>query len=196
MDSETAAPEPDPTDDLLAPIVAERCRLLVVPPSVLDAVAAHPGVDLEWPGVGLLSGELTTTMPALHRIRQLRDDPDLLAWLVRAIVVPDTSQSTGLAVVGHLGGHDRPDDDGVVEVGYTLATTARGQGLATEAARAWFGWAHDHGARQARLSIQPTNVASQGVARRLGLEAGRGSWDEDDAAWEVVWEATLPLSTI
>jgi RimJ/RimL family protein N-acetyltransferase len=163
---------------------------------VLEHVAAAHGRSeaVEWAGVGTLEPELVDTMPALRRLAQLREDPDLHSWLLRVLVVDDATAATGVRIVGHLGGHGPPEEDGAVEVGYTIAAAERRQGLASEAARTWFTWAHERGAQLARLSTTPDNVASQGVARRLGLIEVGATWDEDDACWELVFEGALPLA--
>jgi len=183
-----------PSDDLAAPITSSRLRLVVVPPETLLAISElGPHDEVTWPGVGPVARELAETMPASMRIRQAESDPEIAAWLIRGIVVDDPSSDTGVRLIGHIGGHDRPDQHGMVEVGYTVAEAERGRGVATEAARAWFGWAHRHGASVARLSIEQRNAASIAIARRLGLHAGEQIWDEDDQVWEVVFEAPLPL---
>ncbi|MEJ7584755.1 MAG: GNAT family N-acetyltransferase [Acidimicrobiales bacterium] len=189
-------PDPDAAkraDDLSAPIVAERLRLVLIPADVLRAVTEQSDAAVEWPGVGAIASELTATMPAGMRARQIEADPDVAAWLLRGIVVSEPASTTGRRVAGHLGGHDRPDPSGMVEVGYTVAAADRRQGLAREGAAAWFAWAHRHGARTAQLSIEPGNAPSLAVARHLGLRGTRRVWDEDDQVWELVLTATLPL---
>ncbi|SDQ52929.1 GNAT family N-acetyltransferase [Quadrisphaera sp. DSM 44207] len=80
------------------------------------------------------------------------------------------------AFVGFVGLHRQrwfPED---VEIGWRLARTAWGAGLATEAARAWVASAHrDHGLRRLISITAPANAASLAVMRRLGMrEAARG----------------------
>ncbi|MFT3975456.1 MAG: GNAT family N-acetyltransferase [Amaricoccus sp.] len=63
-----------------------------------------------------------------------------------------------------------PPQDGALEVGWRLARAHWGQGYATEAARAWI----DHGFAtfpddEIAAIIVPANLASQAVARRLGM---------------------------
>lgn len=183
-----------PSDDLAAPITTTRLRLMVVPSETLRAISElGPDDEVIWPGVGPVPRQLAETMPASMRIRQAEADPAIAAWLIRGIVVDDPSSDTRARLIGHIGGHDRPDEHGMVEVGYTVAEADRGRGVATEAARAWFGWAHRHGGRVARLSVERSNAPSVAIARRLGLRAGEEIWDEDDQVWEVVFEAPLPL---
>jgi RimJ/RimL family protein N-acetyltransferase len=74
-------------------------------------------------------------------------------------------------VVGDLGTHGPPDDDGGVEIGYSFAPSVRGQGVGTAAVGALVG----------RLSLAPEvrqitavtsvdNVASRRLLERLGFE--------------------------
>ena len=192
-------------------IATDRLSLVVMPGWLLEQVVSvlatsdaadpdglGPGAasaeEVSWPEVGVVPDELLDSVPAGRRLEQLASDPELAPWLVRAIVVADASAPTGRRVVGHLGGHGPPDEDGMVEVGYTVLVSERGRGLATAAARAWFDWAHAHGARVARLSTVPDNGPSRAVAGKLGLVEIGAEWDEDDACWELVHEAPLPLT--
>jgi len=141
----------DPIADPSAPIATGRSRLVLIPEAVLRAVVDRAGGEVHWPGVGPVAAELAMAMPAARRLRQIEADPDVAAWLLRGIVVEDPTSPTGRRVAGHLGGHDRPDADGMVEVGYTVAAGDRGRGLAGAGAAAWFAWAHRRGARTAQL---------------------------------------------
>src|SRR5687768_16016135 len=69
------------------------------------------------------------------RLEQLRADPSLQPWLLRAVIL----RSTG-AMIGHIGFHTAPDPEylqpfapGGVEMGYTIYPAFRRQGYATEA---------------------------------------------------------------
>jgi RimJ/RimL family protein N-acetyltransferase len=55
------------------------------------------------------------------------------------------------------------------EIGYWIASWARGRGYAAEAARAAADWALAHGAPRAHLFTDVGNVRSQAVARRAGF---------------------------
>jgi len=182
-----------PTDDLGDPIVASGLELVLIPPDVLVAASATDGEPVPWPAVAPISTELAASMPAGLRLRQAEADPSVAAWLIRAIVVEDPAAPGRRRVVGHLGGHGRPDADGVAEAGYTVAAADRGQGLATAGVRAWFAWAHRHGARTAQLSIDPANGPSNAIAARLGFRPVERVWDEDDQVWEQVFRTPLPL---
>jgi len=82
---------------------------------------------------------------------------------VYQVLVRDTGE-----VVGGIG-FIHPPEDGVVEVGYGLAESARGQGLATEALRAAAARAGQLGATIVVAMTAVDNVPSQRVLQRLGF---------------------------
>ena len=63
-----------------------------------------------------------------------------------------------------------------VEVGYHLLADRRRLGYATEAARAVRDCAAAHGVEHLVALIRPDNIASQGVARNLGMELERTAY--------------------
>ncbi len=164
--------------------------------AAIDDTGRSPQTEADhpvWPGIGPVIDELVSTLPAALRLGQLRADPAVRPWLVRGIIAAEPSSPSGRAVIGHIGGHGAPGADGSVEIGYTVANGWRRRGVATEAAIAWFAWAHCHHARRARLSTTEDNAASLAIARRLGLGPIGRVWDDDDQVWEAVFEADLPL---
>jgi RimJ/RimL family protein N-acetyltransferase len=55
-----------------------------------------------------------------------------------------------------------------MELGYVVAPSARGRGVASEALRQLTVWAFDHGAKRVELMISVDNPASKRVAERCG----------------------------
>jgi RimJ/RimL family protein N-acetyltransferase len=81
-------------------------------------------------------------------------------------------RSDGLAI-GDMGFH-RPPKDGVTEIGFGLAESARGQGYATEAATALSRWAlTQDGVSRVVARTDPDNVGSQNVLTRSGFRHDR-----------------------
>ncbi|SEO28438.1 GNAT family N-acetyltransferase [Actinacidiphila rubida] len=71
--------------------------------------------------------------------------------------------------VGGTGFHG-PPDHGSVEIGYDLSESARGEGWATDAARALSEWALAQPEVMVVLATtEPENVASQAVLERVGF---------------------------
>ena len=73
-------------------------------------------------------------------------------------------------VIGDIGFHGPPDQDGSVTVGYGLAASARGHGYATEALRALAAWALTQ-PEVVRVEADTThaNLPSQRVMERAGM---------------------------
>ena len=73
-------------------------------------------------------------------------------------------------VVGDCGTVGGPDDDGAVEIGYGLAASARGAGLATDAVRSLSGWLLGRpGVRRVVAETHQANVRSRAVLERAGF---------------------------
>lgn len=77
--------------------------------------------------------------------------------------------SSGEAVggVGFLSGADA---DGIAEIGYGIAESVRGQGIATEAVAAVLGWAAGSGITAVEAVTDPENRPSHRVLERCGFE--------------------------
>jgi RimJ/RimL family protein N-acetyltransferase len=81
-------------------------------------------------------------------------------------------RATG-AFVGRAGLHYWPNWN-EVELGYVLAATSQGRGLATEAGRAWIDWARAAPGIDSLIAvIDPRNTPSIAVAGRLGFTLER-----------------------
>ena len=150
-----------------------------------------PDVDLE-------------RMPLAMRLNQLRADPGIEPWLLRAMVERASGE-----MIGNIGFHTPPRPDylsniapDAVELGYTVYPPFRRQGYATEAALALMHWAYvAHGQRCFFLSISPQNVASTAMAKSLGFETCGSHIDEEDGleieflrrfdTWPAEWSARI-----
>lgn len=108
------------------------------------------------------------------RADQIRRDPAAADWVARAVVIDG-------AVVGHAGFHGPPDDNGMVEVAYSVDPAYRRRGYATAMLEAAIAWAAAHPAvRTVRASISPDNVASLATLRPFGFVEVGEQWDEED----------------
>ncbi len=124
------------------------------------------------------------------RLAQLEVDPSIRVWLGRAMVLTDASGHR--RVVGAVGFHGPPDEDGRLEIGYSVDPGYRRQGLAREAVRAMFDWAaRTHGIRRFIASISPANEASLGLASGFGFQQ-TGSHIDDLDGLELVLETDWP----
>jgi RimJ/RimL family protein N-acetyltransferase len=166
-------------------VMTERLRLTLVDRDAIAAVLAGERERAE----GVLRASLPDGWPDegdrwLLELRQgqLRDDPDIAPWLLRAIVLVDTGE-----MIGHIGFHGPPDARGFVEVGYAIVSEHRRMGFAREAVTALFGWARERGVKGFRASVGPWNDPSLGLIAQLGFRQTGVQWDEQDGE-ELVFE--------
>jgi [ribosomal protein S5]-alanine N-acetyltransferase len=108
------------------------------------------------------------------QLQRMRDSPDRLNWMARLMM------SKNREIVGHCGFHGPPDVVGRAEIGYTVFTAYRGQGLAKEAARALAEWAFAQGEQEVFASVSPNNAPSLAIVRSLGFTQVGTQEDEVD----------------
>jgi len=167
---------------------SSRLELVLLAPEQLDAVASGDGTALSAALRATVSDEWLEEVGELARMRarQVRERPVDAPWLLRAIVREEPAAER--AVIGHLNFHAAPDQNGRVEIGYTLLPAARGNGYAIEAVRAMFDWAtRIHGVRRFRASVAPENERSLNLIGKLGFVRTGEQWDPDDGL-ELVYE--------
>jgi [ribosomal protein S5]-alanine N-acetyltransferase len=140
-------------------------------------------------GLKLNGSRLAGLAPIVrYRAEQLEKDPTQLPWLVHLMVDRERH-----VVVGDIGFHGPPSSEGWVEMGYTVIEPYRREGFAIEAIRGLAQWASaEPGVTKLRLSISPTNVASLGLAAKLGLVQVGSHMDEIDGE-ELIFEGPLPV---
>ncbi|MCC2547289.1 GNAT family N-acetyltransferase [Hymenobacter sp. BT175] len=114
----------------------------------------------------------------------LKAHPEVLPWWTYLFVHRPHRRLIGVG--GYKG---MPDAAGRVEIGYSLAPSYRGQGLATEAARGLVSFAFRHPAvRRVDAHTRPLRNASGRVLEKTGLRKTGAVVDPDDGE---VWHWTL-----
>ena len=174
---------------LADPIRTLRLDLVPMTPEFLVASLRRDRVQLD-----LILGATTppdwSDRPGWIRLRleQLRADPELQQWLLRAIVLRGERR-----MIGHIGFHGRPGEPylrelapGGVEFGYTVFESDRRRGYAREGCSGLLEWAYrTHGADRFVISISPTNIASLELAKRLGFDRIGSHVDEEDGPEDI-----------
>jgi RimJ/RimL family protein N-acetyltransferase len=114
----------------------------------------------------------------LWRVRreQIDRDPASAEWIARAAVAePDG------VVVGHGGFHGPPDENGTVEVAYSVDPAYRRQGFAKAMLAELLARADDDPrVRAVRASIRPDNAASLATIAGFGFRKIGEQWDPED----------------
>jgi [ribosomal protein S5]-alanine N-acetyltransferase len=96
----------------------------------------------------------------------------------------------GTEIVG-LGGFTGPPTEGEVEIGYSVAPSRRGRGLATAAVGQWLERAGTAGVRRVVAHTLPAENASTAVLRRHGFVRDGEAHDPDEGT---VWRWVRDLS--
>jgi RimJ/RimL family protein N-acetyltransferase len=158
----------------------ETERLTLEPLEVAHAeemaeVLADPGLHV------FMGGEPATEAELRNRYRRLVGGPSpyhqegWLNWVVRR---RSDGQAVGTVQATVTPGVRGPQ----AAVAWVVGTPYQHQGLAAEAAVALVGWLRERSVTDILANIHPDNLASAGVARRIGLRP-----TEQYAGDEIVW---------
>ena len=166
-----------------------RLRLVPLTPPLLRAVARGDLAAVERELGARVGTGWEDGVPATLRLEQLAADASEQPWLVRAMVARAPRQ-----VVGCVGFHAPPDDDGRAEIGYDVVAAERRKGYAREGIRGLLEWAWATGrVRTCVASVSPHNAPSLALIRSLGFRRVGEQIDDIDGL-ELVFERRLPLA--
>ena len=125
------------------------------------------------------------------RLAQLSVEPQAAEWLGRSMVL--TTPAGERRVIGSIGFHGPPDEEGRVEIGYSVDPPYRRQGYARESVEAMFGWAHEkHSVTLFRAAVLPGNEPSLNLIRQFGFVKVGEQLDEIDGL-EYIFDASWPF---
>jgi ribosomal-protein-alanine N-acetyltransferase len=152
-----------------APIETARLLLLPAPLAFIRAMVegqsgragAMLGVRLPrpWPDDPAFAEGLLVHLEAIER--DLAEEP----WRVWVIALRAQREA-----IGSTGFKGPPDRRGTLEIGWTVNRPHRGRGYATEAAAAMLAWGRAQpGVRRVIATIARENLASEALARRIGM---------------------------
>ena len=169
-------------------IATPRLRLHPLTPSLLCAVASGDLAQVERQLSARVGKGWEQGVPAKLRLEQLAADASEQPWLVRAMIA-----STPPRVVGCVGFHAPPDDDGRVEMSQGIVASERRKGYAREGIRALLDWAWATvSVRTCVASVSPHNAPSLALIHSFGFRHVGEQIDEIDGL-ELVFERHLPL---
>lgn len=156
-------------------------RIEVVPLSTEQAVTllTEPEEFADRFGLTLVDGYLAFPEALEPTVTALEGGIDP-AWFAHLIVEGDR-------VVG-LGGYTGPPVDGVIEIGYSVAPSCQGRGVATAAVARWLAQAGRAGVRRVVAHTFPEENASVAVLRRHGFVHDGEAVDPDEGTvWRWAW---------
>jgi ribosomal-protein-alanine N-acetyltransferase len=111
---------------------------------------------------------------------KLKGDHELLGWGVRYVTLTENNQ-----VIGDIGFKGKPNDKGIVEVGYGIIPEMQKKGIATEAVRAVIEWAFSSSkVKKVVAECLGDNVPSIRVLEKLGMR--RTSSENGMINWELI----------
>ena len=120
-------------------------------------------------------------------LRQLDSSPQIANWLPWAIVDRQTE-----TLVGAAGFKGAPDDCGCCEIGYSIISSFRQRGYATEAVGAILSWVrHIPHIRTIRAEALESNLGSQRVLEKHGFLLA-GIYDHPEDGLTRRYELSIP----
>jgi ribosomal-protein-alanine N-acetyltransferase len=154
-------------------------RLVIADLPVLDAALAGDDELARALGVRVVAGWATFAYALTHVRNAVAADPSVAEWGSRFFVAGDPPE-----LVGWGGFKGPPGDEGTIEVGYEIAESRQGRGLATEAVTAMLVHAFAQpGVTVAIAHTLPEHNASTRVLEKSGF-ARDGETSEDG---QTVW---------
>jgi RimJ/RimL family protein N-acetyltransferase len=152
--------------------IIETPRLLLVPVTlpIVEAVLENRPEEVAalcqarlpnaWPGRALIERAFCASLEAI------RQAPEARLWGDRIALTRDGERR----IVGSVIFHGRPDDNGLVEVGYGVEERAQKQGFATEAVAACVEWVLTQPrVKKVRATTPPWHQASIRVLEKCGF---------------------------
>ncbi len=162
-------------------VETERLLLLPMTYDCMTALLEQKETELEHQGYTLsedwITLEVLQTLDILRSLMPKDAAPDgFYTW---AVIEKQTKQ-----VIGDVGFKGRPNDLGAIDIGYGLAESARGKGLATEAVLAMVEWAFSKPeVRRVSAESLHGNAASTCILQKIGMR--QMLRDGDTVYWEI-----------
>jgi ribosomal-protein-alanine N-acetyltransferase len=145
---------------------------------LMDAALRGDDVLAEALGCDVAAGWATFTEALKPTRDAIAASPDGAAWGARFFVAGDPPELVG------WGGFKGPPDGGVVELGYEIAESRRGRGIATAATRAMLAEAFSDEAVTAVIAhTRPERNASNHILEKLGFVFDGEVHEDDDVVW-------------
>ncbi len=127
---------------------------------------------------GILTQE---RIPHANRIEDVQRNPSHIKWYYRLIVERESR-----TLIGSISFHAPPDINGMVEVGFGLASEYRGNGYGRETLEALWLWAcQQPEVKVLRYTVSPDNRASQAIIARYPTKYLGQQIDDEDGPEDI-----------
>lgn len=161
--------------------VVRTARLRVEPVRVehaeeMASVLGDPALYAVIGGVPPTSADLVARYGRWERPHSEDGVEGWLNWVVRRDADGAAVGTVQATTTECAGGFD-------AEVAWVVGVPFQGLGYATEAAAAVIGWLVERGARDVHAHIAPEHLASEAVARRVGMRATGEFRDDGEQRW-------------
>lgn len=168
------------TDRALRLVPLQEVTLRALAAGRADWATAQPELgSVTWPDADRRTLE--------YRMEALAADPASAPFLMHAVV--DAVDR----LVGRIGCHGAPDEDGEVEIGYAVDSDARGLGIGGWTVDAFLSWLAGVGVRSVIASVRPDNEPSLAILRRRGF-VEYGSHIDDEDGLELLYRKRLDVT--
>ena len=129
---------------------------------------------------------ITGPNPIPHRIRRIKVNPAFAEIGLFLGITKDRRE-----IVGSTGFHDFPDENGMIEIGYSIMEEVQRQGYGMELLMGAWKWILDFpGVKILRYTVSPTNVVSMHIIKKLGFALVGEQMDEEDGL-ELIYEMSV-----
>jgi RimJ/RimL family protein N-acetyltransferase len=169
--------------------VRDPIRLVRPDPDLLGAALEGDQVLARAIGHDVVAGWATFTDALQPKRDALGAQPDAAAWGPRFFITGNPPELVG------WGGFKAPPADGVVELGYEIAESRQGRGLATAATRAMVAEAFaDARVRMVIAHTLPERNASNRVLEKVGFRFDGAAREGDKPVWR--FSLTRPAGAV
>lgn len=162
-------------------IHTERLILIPVTYEITSTLIKGSGEEIEKLGITAHSNwpteDTKDILPIINKaLEETKVPSGFEFWM---IVNKESSE-----IIGDIGFHGKPDENGVVEIGYGLVQQERGKGYGFEAAKAIMEWTlAQEEVKVVKADCLVDNIPSVRILEKLGMhETGR---DEKFIFWEI-----------
>ena len=170
-------------------IESDRLLLYTVLPAeyeLLEIDRAHPNLWIDRGFSDPNKHFLIGPDPIKHRLPRVRQHPEWAKYLLRMAVLKYEK-----IVIGSAGFHHAPDQNGMIEIGFTVDKPYQGRGFGQEILHAMWSWVvEDPLVKILRYTVSPNNTISQHIIKKFGFTHNGQQIDEKDGPEDIYELAT------